>query len=131
MIGRKKIENAWKEEFEMTIMDGKVKDTCGILEININDMVVEFISKHNNSWDRKGTYEWNTIEYCIYIPHNNKVFEGVTNLNEQFNDDEELLERIALIRSDIEEKIKEYLLDNEYIEMDENITPVLDDEIAF
>lgn len=131
MIGRKKLDNIWKEEWELSLpLD--IKDINNPIEIKLCNILIEFETKEYNGYTKTGIYKYNNIEYCAYIPYTHEVFNGIDISDEYLNENEELFYKMSLIREDIEEKIERYLEENNYIEEDdEELTPVKEDEMPF
>ena len=109
MIGRKNIDNTWKEEWELTIVLDEVKHINEPIEIKLDDILIEF--------ETINKFGYNVVEYCAYIPYSNKVFNGYDMNDEYIMENENLSDEISLIRDEIEIKIEEYLRNNNYIKL--------------
>lgn len=139
MIGRKNIDNTWKEEWELNLMlfgSEDIKNIYNPIEIRLNDILIEFVTKEISGYISSGTYKYNNIEYCAYIPYSNKVFNGYGMQDELIREEvkEDLYDKLVLVRENIEAEIEKYLRENNYIELEldeEDITPVLEGNMPF
>jgi len=117
MIGRRNINNTWKEEWELIVGLNEVKHINKPIEIKLDDILIEFETINKSGYTSSGTYNYNVVEYCAYIPYSNNVFNGYNMNDEYITENENLLDDISLIRDQIEMYIEEYLRNNNFIEV--------------